>query len=421
MRQDDDLPAFTTNTALSSPVDYTDRSSLPQSEADAKVNTSLYKITLNASPLDFMRVKGKFRHYDYDNDTDKVKFPDGYVSTDAFPITPQLGVPISTMPTSYRKTKADLNLGFDVWTKTRLNLDYTYNLIKRDNREVDKQSDNIFGGSIDTNPFHWGDLRASYHRTDTDIDDYDFDVYLEGGQDLQQLPGLRKYTQADVVRDRFQFLTNVYPAEPLAFSGSFTYGQDDFHDSAFGLTDADYYSISIDGDYTLTDRLSLNAFYVYEKYKNRQKAQGEFDEDGDGISTVTNWKAEGEDRVDTFGSGITYAVILDQLDFDLSYSYSKVDGKIDFSIPNGSVTDFDAVDDSTLQTLDAKLKYNIWGGYFVTLGYVWQKFDYDDYNKKGFTFVPTDAAGNYNGAVLADSLWEDYSAHIIYSKFTYKF
>ncbi len=421
MRQDDDLPAFTVNTALTNPVNYSDRSSLPESNADVKVNTALYNVKLNARPLSFMRVKGNFRHYDYDNKTDKIEFPDGYVETDAFPETPQLGVPISTLPSSYRKTKADLNLGFDVWAKTRLNLDYTYHLTKRDNREVDKQTENIYGGSLDTNPFYWGELRASYHRTDTEIDDYDVNVYLESGQDLQQLPGLRKYTQADVIRDRFQFMANVYPLEPLAFSGSFTYGKDDFHDSPYGLTDAHYYSFSIDGDYTLTDRLNLNAFYIFEKYKNKQKARGEFDDDGDGISTLMDWQADGEDKVDTLGGGITYAVIPERLDFNLKYSYTKVDGKIDFSIPNGSVDDFDTVDDTTIQTLDAKLKYNIWGGYFVTLGYIWERFDYDDENKEGFTFVPTDAAGNFNGAVLADSLWDDYDAHIVYMKFTYTF
>lgn len=421
MLQDDDLPPFTTNSALTNPIDYTDAGNLPESEADVKVNTALYNVTLKTRPMNFMHVKGNFRHYDYDNKTDKIEFPNGYVETDAFPETPQLGVPISTLPTSYRKTKADINLGFDVWKKTRLNLDYTYNLTRRDNREVDKQTDNIYGGSIDTNPFQWGDFRASYQRTDTDIDDYDFEAYLDSGQDLQQLPGLRKYLQADVIRDRYKFMANVYPIEPLAFSGSFTYGKDDFHDSPFGLTDTDYYSYSIDGDYTLTGRLNLNAFYIYEKYKNKQKAQGEFDADGDGISIVTNWEADGEDRVDTFGGGVTYAVIPERLDFNLTYSYSKVDGKIEFAIPDGSVPDFDTVDDTTIQTLDAKLKYNIWRGYFVTLGYVWQKFDYDDYNEEGFTFVPTDAAGNFNGAVLADTLWEDYDAHIVYAKFMYKF
>jgi MtrB/PioB family decaheme-associated outer membrane protein len=421
MRQDDDLPPFTTNTALVNPINYSDRSSLPESEADVKVNTSLYNLKLNARPLSFVRVKGNLRHYDYDNKTDKIKFPDGYVESDAFPETPQLGAPISTLPSSYRKTKADLNLGFDVWNNTRLNLDYTYNLTKRDNREVDKQTDNIYGGSIDTHPFYWSDMRASYHRTNTDIDDYDVDVYLESGQDLQQLPGLRKYTQADIDRDRFEFMMNVYPFEPLAFSGSFSYGKDDYHDSPYGLTDADYYSFSIDGDYTLSDELRFNVFYIYEKYKNKQKAQGEFDEDGDGISTVTDWKADGQDQINTFGGGINYIVLPERLDFDLKYSYAKVDGKIDFSIPNGSVDDFDTVNDSTLQTLEAKLKYNFWGGCFMTLGYVWENFDYDDYNKEGFTYVPTDAAGNFNGAVLADTLWDDYDAHIVYAKLTYRF
>jgi len=57
----------------------------------------------------------------------------------------------------------------------------------------------------------------------------------------------------------------------------------------------------------------------------------------------------------------------------------------------------------------------------VTLGYIWEKFDYDDYTKEGFTYVPADAAGNFNGAVLADTLWQDYDAHIVYAKFTYQF
>ena len=57
----------------------------------------------------------------------------------------------------------------------------------------------------------------------------------------------------------------------------------------------------------------------------------------------------------------------------------------------------------------------------MTLGYTWEKFDYDDYNKEGFTNVPTDASGNFQGAILSDTLWEDYSAHIVYSKVTFKF
>jgi MtrB/PioB family decaheme-associated outer membrane protein len=421
MRQDDDLMPFTTNTALVFPIDYSNPANLPAGDADVKVDTTLINASLAAQPLSYMRLKGRFRYYDYDNKTDRITFPDGYVNADSSPVTGALANPIATLPSSYSNTKADLNLGFDVWTRTRLNLDYTYKRTKRDNREVERQTDNIFGAAIDTAPIPWSDFRASYTRTETDIDDYNYNVYLQSGEDLEQLPGLRKYTQADVSRDRIGLLANMYPIDPLVLSASATYGKDDFKDSPYGLIEDKHYVISLDGDYTLTDRLNINAFYVYEHYKNRQIARGEFDEDGDGISTVTDWQAEGKDNVNTFGGGISYAVIPDKLDFKFTYSYSDIDGKIDFSLPNGSVPDFDTVDDTKFHTLDANLKYNIWGGFFVTLGYTWEKFDYDDYNKEGFTNVPTDASGNFQGAVLSDTLWEDYSSHIVYSKLSFKF
>jgi len=421
MRQDDDLPAFTTNTALVAPINYSDRANLPESQADVKVDTTLLDAKLTSRPLDFMHLNAKFRYYNYDNKTDKIDFQNGYVETDSFAETPALGDPISTLPSSYEKTKADLNLGFDVWTRTRLNLDYSFDRTDRDNREVDKQTSNVFGGSIDTSPVDWGDLKLSYKRTNTDIDNYDYNVYLKSGQDLQQLAGLRKYTQADVKIDRIQLMANVYPIDPLAFSSSFVYGKNNFDNSSYGLTEANYYSLSIDGDYTLTDQLQLNAFYIYEKYKNKQKARGDFDEEGDGITTLTDWKAEGTDDVNTFGGGLKWAVMPEKLNLKLNYSYSKVDGKIDFSVPSGTVSSFDEVGDSTFQTLDARLMYNIWRGYYVTLGYIWEKFDYEDYDKDGFTNVPTDASGNYNGAVLSDALWDDYDAQILYLKFSYVF
>ncbi len=421
MTQDDDLLPFSSNSALVFPINYSDPANLPAGDADAKVNTTLFNTTLNSQPLDYMRLKANFRYYDYDNKTDRIILPDGYVESDSSPVLGALPNPIATLPSSYTNTKADLNLGFDVWTRTRLNLDYTYRRTDRDNREVDKQTDNIFGVAVDTNPVMWGDFRASYTRTITDIDDYDYNVYLQSGQDLNQLPALRKYTEADVTRDRVQLLANAYPVDPLVLSASFIYGRDDYTDSPYGLTDDHHYAFTLDGDYTLTDRLNLNAFYVYENYKNKQQARGEFDEDNDGISTVTDWRAEGEDKVNTFGGGITYAILPGRLDFKLSYAYSKVNGKIDFSIPNGSVPDFDTVDDTTLQTLDTNLKYNFWDSFFVTVGYRWEKFDYDDYNLEGFTNVPTDAGGNYNGAILSDTLWEDYAAHLFYTKLTYKF
>ncbi len=396
MRQDDDLIPYTINSALATPA-------LPDDSADVDVRTYLYNVLLAARPTNKMHVKGRFRYYEYDNNTDEINFPGFVFSDDFFDATP-----IVNKPVSYKKMRAKADLGYDVWKRSRLNLGYTYNRTKQTNREVDTIQDHIISGSIDATPAAWLGLRASYDRTERDISNYDFDVYRAGGLDLEQLPGLRKYDQADVSRDRVQFLANVFPVEPLAFSGSFIYGRDDFNNSDFGLTDDKHYILSLDADYALTDRLHLNAFYSYEKYENKQIGFGEFD------GADIKWDAEGHDAINTVGGGIKLAVIPERLDFDISYSYSDVDGKIDFDIPGGGVVDWDTVDETQLHILDSKLRYRIWRGYYVTLGYLYEKFEYDDFNTKGFTNTPTDA-------ILAGTLPEDYTAHIGYMKLTYKF
>jgi len=397
MKQDDDLVPFTTNTAISAP-------NLPKQSVDAKVETSLYNVLLTARPLSFMRVKGKFRYFEYDNHTEQIRFP-GFVSADDF----FSATPIVNLPASYRKTKGGLDLSFDVYRKTRLNLGYTTDQTRRTNREVSRQKDDIFSGSVDTSPYPWLDLRASYERTERDISDYDFDPYLEGGKDLQQLPLLRKYTQADMGRNRVQFLTTVYPSESLAVSGSFIYGNDDFKESPYGLLEDKHFIFSFDADYSITEKLNLSAFYSYEKYETRQKGRGPFDGGPD-----RDWIAEGEDMVNTVGGRINFAVIPEKLDFDLSYSYSDVDGDIDFFIPVGSVSDFTTVDETRLHILDVISKYWVRKDFFVTLGYLWENFDFEDFNTAGLTYTP-------QGAVLAGTLPEDYNVNLVYIKLSYRF
>lgn len=421
MIQDDDLVPYTTNTALTTPSgeDASDANSLPEKSADAEVNTSLYHVLLTSRPLQLMQIKGKFRYFDYDNNTEQIKFP-GLVPADDSFVTPDApgATSIVNLPTSYKKTTAGGNLGFDVFKKTRLNLRYTYEQTKRTNREVDRQDDHIFGGSIDTNFLSWLDLRASYERTDRDIDEYDFDVYLESGQDLDQLPGLRKYDEADMTRDRIQFQATACPLETLVLGGSFTYGEDDFDDSPYGLLEDKHYIVTFETDYTVSDRLNLHAFYSYEYYKNRQK---DFGEVPSSPIVDADWFSRSKDVVNTVGTGVQAVLIPEKLNLDVSYSFSDVDGKIDFYTPAADTDDFNTVDETRLHILEAKLHYRAWKPCLFTLGYVYEKFDYEDYNKDGFSNVPTDPGGNSNGAYLMDTLPEDYDVHVVYLRVAYRF
>ena len=421
MIQDDDLVPYTTNPALTTPTgeNASDTNSLPQKNADAQVNTYLYHLLLTSSPVKFVHLKGRLRYFEYDNNTDQIDFP-GFVPADDFFVTPDVpgATSIANLPTSFKKTTAGGDLGFDVFKKTRLGLGYTYEQTKRTSREVDNQEDQIFSGSLDSNFFSWLDLRASYERTERDIGDYDFDVYLKSGQDLEQLPGLRKYDEADMTRDRVRFQASVYPWEPIAVSTSFTYGEDDFHDSPYGLLEDKHYIFTFEADYLVSDRLSLHAFYSYEYYKNRQK---DFGEVPSSPLVDADWFARSRDIVNTVGAGVRAVLIPEKLDLDLTYSFSDVDGRIDFYTPAADTADFDTVDETTIHILETKLNYTAWEPLVFTLGYMYEKFDYDDYNKDGFTNVPLDSGGNSNGAYLIGTLPEDYEVNLVYLKVTYRF
>lgn len=457
MRQDDELVPFTTNTAISTgavsgiagipvPFDAFDRSSLPTDKQDGKVDTTLVNVLLTSKPLDFMHAKARYRFYEYANDSSVLTF-EGHVRADAV-WEPEHE---NNVPSSFKKHTAGIDLGFDVVKATTLTLGYAYERTKRTNREAESQNDNIYKISVDNSTLPWLDLRASYERA-LRKGDYDFlapfvathisapeeaEEIAAGASPVPQLPFLRKYDQANRERDRIQFLATVYPIEPLTLTGSVIYGKDDFKDSPFGLLDDKHQIYAIDADYALTDRLNLYAFYSYEKFKNRQKARqwtpgaiGDPFSTEPGLESNSNWDAENEDKVDTFGGGVRIAVVPKKLDLDLSYIYSKANGKILLSSPVGTAAndtnpfdpqDFTAVDDTKLQTLHAKVKYRIRKGLSIALGYMWEKFTIDDFNNTGFANIPTTSTGAYNGALLMGTLWKGYSVNVIYTKLTYSF
>ena len=400
MLQDDELVPFTSNTALSAPA-------LPVNSADARVNTSLYYLRLTSRPLPYMLIKANLRYFDYDNRTGRIDFSGGYVETDETVIA----TAISNLPTSYTKSRAGLDLEFDASTRTRLGVGYQFERTDRDNREVERQDDNTIKSFLDTRVLDGVNLRASYERTDRQIGEYNPDVYLLSGDDIGELPQIRKYDQADMVRDRYGVSATVCPTQAWSLTGAFTYGADNFEDSPYGLLEDTHYIASLDADYMFGERATANLFYTYENYENSQR----------GNDGGADWTASGEDRIHTVGGGVTLALIPKRLDLNLTYSYSDADGDLSFTSPSGSFADFDAVDSARIHALKSKLSYHLSRNLVLSLGYLWEKFDYQDYNTDGFGYVPTDAAGDYQGALLSGTLPRDYDAQMVYTQLTLRY
>lgn len=478
MEQNDNLVPYTVNSATTNAelASYcasqlaSDPACLPKGSLDGAVNTTLYNALLTSRPLSFMNLKAKYRYYDYDNKTERISLP-GYVQYDgAWRATLGQATAIENLPTGYKKTTAGIDIGFDVAAATTLTLGYTNDRTERTHREVKDQKDNIYKASLDTMPFEWLDLRTSYEKSRRD-GDYDYTVPFaeeftttsaDGSLVTAQLPWLRKYDEADRDRERIQLIATVYPTDSISLTGTYIQGKDDFRNSLFGLTEDNHQIYSIDGDYTVNESINFYAFYSHEKYDNGQRSRQwnpcnpatdltttpgctGASEGADPYYTQTtadsysNWNGENEDKVDTYGGGLKVAIVPEKLDFDFMYSYSKSDGKVKLTsaaetntgtatnadLNNYTPVEFNEVDNTKTQTLNAKAKYRFTKNLSLALGYMYEKFEVSDLTLNGFSnVVATTSTGppvTYPTSVFMGTLLKGYDVNIVYTKLAYSF
>jgi MtrB/PioB family decaheme-associated outer membrane protein len=440
MRQDDDFLPYTVNSALTGTTEdgrsfnASDRSGLPKSSPDASVNTQMYNVNWAAAPAERTDLKLRYRYYEYDNNTDSVDFP-GAVTFDSS----WSDEPIKTLPTSYNKQTASADAGYKITDKTRVGVDYEWQGTHRTNREVDSQTDNTVGTSID---YQLEDMsfKTSYSHLFRRIGDYDFTVpYRDVEGDPPQLPMLRKYDEADRDTDDVNFLVTAEPGEKWDLTGSVTLGHTNYSESDFGLLDDDHYVLSSDIGYNATKWLKLNTFYSFENHNSTQRVR-EWSSGGagdpytlePGKNSNSNWTADNEDKLHTVGAGANVTLMEKLLFLEMKYDYTRADGNVDFGSPLGTAendandfvpTAFNMADDTRLHRADARVRYRLEKNVDLIVGYLWETFDYNDFKATDRNnLVPTKTNGDFNGAVLAGSYpFADYNVNMGYVTLRYKF
>jgi MtrB/PioB family decaheme-associated outer membrane protein len=438
MLQDDNLLPYTSNTAIKGidgtrTFDASNAANLPVESPNASVSTSLYSLGATSHPISWLDASAKYRYYNYNNNMDQITFP-GFALVDS---TWQ-SESVTTQPTSYNKQNAGVDLGVKLQKNTRLGLLYNYASTHRENREVANQSENTIGTSIDHRLNDLLNLKASYEKSYRHAGNYDFTKPF-GGEDMPgQLPLLRKYYEASRDMDSVHFLSTVTPNEKLDVTGGFLYANSNFDKSVFGLLDDRSYQLSADADYAGTSWMTLKPSYSYEHHNGSQAARqwnpgtlGDPYVVDTGISSNSNWNADTEDIIHTIGAGATFTFIPKKLFFDLNYAYVIAKGNVNFKSPVGTALNdanafdpgsFDQVDNSTAHRVNPSLRYKITKAVTVSLGYLWERYTFHDFEGIGYSAVPTTATGAYNGALLGSSYpFKDYNINMIYANCKYRF
>lgn len=416
--QNDTFVPYTTNTAIreafagpgGTPTP------LPASSLDGAINTTTLNLQFTSKPLRNTNVTARYRSYDLENDTPRITIP-GYARFDA---SWQPAARI-TVPYSWGSSRAELLASYDLRLGS-IEAGVRQEKVDRTFRETRETTDNIWHVAGDVRPFPWLIARASYETGRRRFDEYDF----ERGEDASfvvhppaplNLPELRRFDQANRNSERVILMLQVTPMDTLTFSVNGTRNFDDYDDhSDYGLLEWQTNSFSIEADYSPTGRLSAFVFASVDEVRGFQRGR----QSAGTISTnpLDDWTAENTDEAQTLGGGVTFTIIPQRVDLDVSARYQSVDGFADLFSPPGGTPDvafsIPQVDDTRITTLSAELDYTFIESWELAVGGWLERYRIRDAQTSGSQpYMP-------GGFFLAENNG-DYHGNVVYLRATYRF
>jgi len=396
---------FSTNVGFSSVRSETPTVSLIGSAFTGKADTQNYDVALTTNPLRFLDAKIYYKYYKRDNKSDD---PTGVVNTFL----------------DYKITTYGGELGLRLPQNFYLSGGYKYVRTDR-NEEGETDPLLILPSNMDNNFFvdlKWSGLdfleaRAGYERLDRD-------VHYRTPQSAVDVN--RMFSYAAQKRDTVKAMLDIFPLENLNFGLEYRFKNTDYTDTQFGLKREQGHEVEVSAAYSLGKIAKLYAYGDFEWTKFWQ-SRASF--------TGLPWEADQLDRSWGYGIGTEVYVIPKKLTLIFQHDYLKSNGNVDFSLSSGLFgsnglpafptanqenIDIGQWDDYTLYSFMIKAVYNISNHFEASLGYAFERFDYNDAQLGNYRFAPTGVASST--AILTGAYKDQsYTENLIFAGITYKF
>ena len=409
MSQNASLLPYTTNTAIATdPAGYAGALNPPRATAEAKAHITNLDLALTTKIISGVSFTAGYRFYDFANKTEPLDVP-GHARLDQVWETAPDSIPLY----SFSRSNLYSDLRFNIIKNTSLKFSYSYSTIERsegaeaetDESSQDKDKENSFKVALDSNPLDWATVRVSYvyAKRDWSLDglEYIYAPYFN----------FKRYYNASRDRQGLNVLVGLDLIKNFDLQVSYMLGKDKYPKSDYGLKNYDFTVYGLDLSYALSKDAAVYGFYSYELYKTVQ-ASRESNADVFSPDPGDDWGADIKDTVNTFGAGLNTVLKKDVLNLDLSYSYSRATGAaILSSAPGGLYLTANAVqytrplDQTDLQTIQAKLTWKMMAHFSVALGYWYEQYKLKDIvrNDTGVDWIV--AASIPGGAPGASSIF----------------
>ncbi len=407
---------------------------LSDSVFNGKMDIQNYAFSLTTNPIYFLDGKVFWKYYETTNKSDRITTTD----TTA-PSTSGIGPTFSNQDRlfDYLTYKYGGQLGFRLpWTFYLLT-EYTRNHISRKREDIPTNDDDIYNAELRWSGLDFLVARVGYERLHRRAD-FHSPQGLDPADPDNIEPFIRRFDAAGKEQDTARANLDLFPIEDLNIGLGYRWRQVRYTDTLLGLRSWRGNEFHIDADYLLLKRVKFFGYFDFEYAKLDQFQRtfpsgtaGVFNPNQTATDTAFNWTATETDYNWAYGLGTEIYAVPRKLTFLFQYSYVRSRGFVDYTYLLGlnplpptrtqDNIDINGLDSYTLSYYLAKATYTPAKHFSFSLGWAYEKYNYNDAQYNGYQYVPLSSTGAVLGFLTGAYANQNYRANIYFLSASYLF
>jgi MtrB/PioB family decaheme-associated outer membrane protein len=422
MTQNDQFFPYMTNTAVVTPVNASQVSSLPAQSLNGVINTTGIVFAITSKPTEALNFAIRYRRYDLDNQTPRITFP-GYGSWDrTWSSSSRISVPYA-----FTNSRFDATVGYDVG-KVTFEGGYRRATIDRTYRETEQTNEDTLTAAVVYHAMdNQANLRVMYENGTRDYsglelarsEDASFPVPPTGlSANALGRDGSLRFDQSKRDSNRFGIVADVSPVPNTTLAFTYLHNKDVYNETVYGLQNANYDTYTGEATYSPGDKWNVTGYYTHEKNGSAQINNGTSNFPAIDIFTINL-----ADDVDTAGFGSQFQLVPNKATLNFSGQYQNLKGTAGFitdpastyqkaRAAYGGVQDIPNADNARLTRVDLSVDCTLTRKVTLTFGTWYEDYLFSDVDSQGLQNV-------YPGAFFLALNDGSYNATVGYVRLTY--
>lgn len=358
---------------------------------DGQVDTTDGKLAITSVLDNRLRLGGSVSYSKRDNKSSVWEF--AQLESDGISGAFKQNVLLDTEKLNYK-----VNVSYRINSDYRLQAGFDRKELERSHSAREQTDESTVWTKLDIRSFANSKLKLKASFSQRDGSQYQ----ASGLTSSIENPLLRKFYLADRDRSAFEAKFNHAPADWINVSLISRYAEDDYSDTALGLTSSEDYSYNLNADMQFDKQLSGYAFAGQQWIESQQNGSQSF--------SVSDWSAQVDDEFINLGAGMNYTGLMqDKLSLGLDYLFanSNSDKQVVYvsTEPQGDYYSY-------RHSAELYANYKVSEQLGVKLGYQYERY-YDTDNAQ----VDVNAI---DGLTTLGKLNHNYNAHQVMLSFSYQ-